>query len=138
MDDSGTLLIKGLKEIFSGLCRLCFISLVITSHIMAKPHFPIFFLSGFSFIYIDESQDCREKQRVIFIPLFQFYPLEKIYLQLCMWDYLLPFLVASHVKLPDCYSYDIFSLWALVFDWMFVVALLEDSMSDLITSIYPS
>ena len=64
-----------------------------------KSTFFPFFLPGFSFTYIDELQDCRGRQGIIFIH-FSLPSTRKssdIYLQLYMWDDLLLFLIASHV-----------------------------------------
>ena len=84
------------------------------------PHF--FFLSGFSFTDIDNSQDSRGREGTIFystLPLLPAHEHSDIYLQLCTWDDYHIFLIAPFVftrlLLDEIYHLTArFTLWDLL------------------------
>ena len=80
----------------------------------------IFYLSGFSFMDMDNSQDSRGREGTFFhstLPLPPSYKHSNIYVQLCMWDdyhiFLITMLVFTRLLLHEIYH-----LIKLLFDWL--------------------
>ena len=85
--------------------------------------FLFFFLSGFSFTDIDDSQGSRGREGTIFystLPLPPPHEHSDIYLQLCMWDdyhvFLIATLVFTRLLLDEMYH-----LIELPFDWLMML-----------------
>ena len=81
-------------------------------HALIPSHFDyvffVFFLSKFSFIDTDDSQDNREREWLIFYSTLPLPPTHKhldIYLQLCMFacEMTITYFQSHHLYLPDCY-----------------------------------
>ena len=95
-----------------------------------------FFLSGFSFIDNDNSQDRRGKKGTIFYSTLPLPPAHKhwnIYLQLCIWDDYHIFLIATLV-LARLLLNEIYRLMELPFEWVIDDAMFICLLDELILS----
>ena len=93
-----------------------------------------FFLSGFYFTDIDDSQDTRGKKGSIFysnLPLPPAHKHSDIYLQLCMWDDYHVFVIATLVFTRLLLN-EIYHLIELPFDWLIDNAMFVCLLDDLI------
>ena len=93
-----------------------------------------FFLSGFSFIDTEDSQDSRGREGTIFYSTLPLPPAHKhwdIYLQLCMWDdyhiFLIATLVFTRLLLDEIYH-----LIELPFEWLIDDAMFVCLLDELI------
>ena len=80
----------------------------------------IFYLSGFSFMDMDNSQDSRGREGTFFhstLPLPPSYKHSNIYVQLCTWDDYHIFLIATLV-FTRLLIHEIYHLIEWLFDWL--------------------
>ena len=95
-----------------------------------------FFLSGFSFIDSDNSQDRRGNKGTIFYSTLPLPPAHKhwnIYLQLCIWDDYHIFLIATLVLARLLFD-EIYRLMELPFEWVIDDAMFICLLDELILS----
>ena len=79
-----------------------------------------FFLSGYFFTDTDDSQGSREREGIIFYSTLPLPPAHKhwgIYLQLCMWDDYLIFLIACVYQTATRWDLPPYRITIWVIDW---------------------